>query len=96
MAAAAGSEAFVAASTLSRHSAGFPSPRTPDLDATTRKIQSKLEYLKPSPSQLWGEETVCVCIYGNPWAGLFAGKSGSLPLWALDTLEGQEWLLDED
>lgn len=58
MAAAAGSEGFVATSALSHHSAGFPSPRTPELDATTSKIQSKLEYLKSSPSQLWGEETV--------------------------------------
>lgn len=53
---------FDATAALSRHSAGFPSPRTPDLDATTRRTQSKLGYFESSPSQLWGEKTV-VSVY---------------------------------
>jgi hypothetical protein len=39
---------FVTTSALSHHSAGFPSPRTTDLDPTTRRIQRKLGDLKCS------------------------------------------------
>lgn len=58
MAVATGCDGFVATSAGSHHSAGVPSPGTPDLDATTRRTQSNLIYLKFSPSLLWGEETV--------------------------------------
>lgn len=62
MVVAAGCDGFVATSAGSHHSAGVPSPGNPDLDATTRRTQSKLIYLKFSPSLLWGEETVAMYV----------------------------------
>lgn len=91
------------------HWAGFPSTtqrtihavpvRTQDAEPDPRRSSSWAGFLdvQPAPAQAGGN--TYLCIFGNPWACLFVGKSGSLPPGMLEARaakghkpeEGQEW-----
>lgn len=50
--------------------------------------------LQSAPSEA-GRNTY-LCIFGNPWACLFAGKSGYLPPWVLEARVAKGHRLEED
>lgn len=95
------------------HWAGFPSTtqrtihavpvRTQDPEPDPRRSSSSAGFLdvQPAPAQAGGN--TYLCIFGNPWACLFVGKSGSLPPGMLEARvakghkleEGQEWAVGD-
>lgn len=70
--------------------------RTRDLDPDPRRsrIQAGCLDLQSAPSEA-GRNTY-LCIFGNPWACLFAGKSGCLPPWVLEARVAKGHRLEED
>lgn len=91
------------------HWAGFPSTtqrttsvvpvRTQDTEPDPKRSSNLAGFLNVQPARAQAGGNTYLCIFGNLWACLFVGKSGSLPPGMLEARpakghkleEGQEW-----
>lgn len=82
-------------STTQRRTCALPL-RTRDLGPDPGRNRSRVGCLDLQPARGEAGGNTYLCIFGNLWACLFAGKSGFLPPWVLEARVAKGHRLEED